>query len=141
MAGGTAGESSTAAVSDAIIDLDDAAPTPGRDRREAIVLAFAVCVALSSALFGRDGGVSIERTPPADASRFASANDGRVVIPGPFQPVEDSGDITKPSLVPTSPRGVLDLVTHVYDSTGHVELWVLDRNGQLIHAPDRGSVR
>ena len=112
-------------ISDAIVELDDAAPTPGRDRREAIAVVFALCVAISSALFGRDDSVSIERTPP------------RL----PLDPVSDrSGDVTTSALRSVSSIGVLDAVTYVYDSTGRVMLFVLDRNGQVIHL-ERGSVR
>ena len=90
---------------------------------------FALCVAVSTALFGHDSSASIERTTPASASSFASA--------------PDSFGIRRSDEVMTAPlisvrTGTLD-ATHVYDSTGRVLLYVLDRNGRVIRlgvAPD-----
>ena len=131
------------AASDAIVDLDDAAPTPGRDRREAIAMVFALSVAISSALFGRDSSVAIERTPAADAGRFASASDGRAILLGPGLPVEDrvsdrSGGLTTTTLLSVSSLGNLN--TYVFDRTGRVVLYVSDRDGRVIHG-ERRSVR
>jgi hypothetical protein len=118
---------------------------PGRDRREAIALLFALSVAISSALFGRDSSVSIERMPAADADSVASASDGRVILFGPGLPVDDrpsdrsSGVTTRKPLSVSSLRPP-GLVTYVFDRTGRVVLFVLDRDGRVIHG-ERGSVR
>ena len=62
------------ATSDAIVDVDDPAPTPGRDRREAIAVVFALSVAISSALFGRDSSVPISaRQRRTQASSYQRA--------------------------------------------------------------------
>jgi hypothetical protein len=139
------GGSSTSAISNAIVDLDDAAPMPGRDRREAIALVFALSVVISSALFGRDSSVSIERMPAADADSFASASDGRVILLGPGLPVEDrvsdrSGGVTTSTLLSVSSLRPPGLVTCVFDRTGRVVLFVSDQDGCVIHG-ERGSVR
>ena len=131
------------AASDAIVDLDDPAPTPGRDRREAIAVVFALSVAISSALFGRDSSVPIERTPAADAGKFASASDGRVILLSPGLPVEDrvsdrSGGVTTTVLPSVSSLGAPDALTYVFDRTGRIVLFELDRDGRVING-ERGS--
>jgi hypothetical protein len=118
---------------------------PGRDRREAIGLVFALSVAISSAVFGRDSRVSIERMPAADADSFASASDGRVILLGPGLPVEDrvsdrSGGVTTPTLLSVSSLRPPGLVIYVFDQTGRVLLYVSDRDGRVIHG-ERGAVR
>jgi hypothetical protein len=48
-----------------IIDLDgEVEAVPGRDRRRALTLAFALCLAISSAGLGRDGPVATQATVP-----------------------------------------------------------------------------
>ena len=49
-----------------IVDLDGEPELPGRDRRRAVTLAFALCLAIGSATVGRDGPVA---TAPIDPVR------------------------------------------------------------------------
>jgi hypothetical protein len=53
-------------TSAAIVELDgEAEPAPGRERRRAMVLVFAMCVAVGGASVGRDGPLATAPIDPA----------------------------------------------------------------------------
>ena len=53
-------------TSGAIVELDgEAEPAPGRDRLRAMILVFAMCVAVGGASVGRDGPVATAPIEPA----------------------------------------------------------------------------
>jgi len=64
-------------ISDAIVEIEGgAAAAPGHDRRSAVALAFAMCLAVGSAGVGRDGPVATAPTePPAMLIISAPASD------------------------------------------------------------------
>ena len=69
-----------------IVDLDDDVESaPGRDRRRALTLAFALCLAIGSAGVGRDGPAATPETAPAAArvSRMLFSSDGASVFAAP----------------------------------------------------------
>ena len=71
--------SSTSATSSVIIDLDgDPELAPGRDRRRALTLALALCLAIGSAGLGRDGPEATQATTMTIYSR-----DGASVVAPP----------------------------------------------------------
>lgn len=71
--------SSTSATSSVIIDLDgDPELAPGRDRRRALTLALALCLAIGSAGLGRDGPEATQATTMTIFSR-----DGASVVAPP----------------------------------------------------------
>jgi len=71
--------SSTSATSGVIIDLDgDPELAPGRDRRRALTLALALCLAIGSAGLGRDGPEATQATTMTIFSR-----DGASVVAPP----------------------------------------------------------
>jgi hypothetical protein len=58
-------------TSAAIIDLDDGPESPpGRDRRRALMIAFALCLAVGSAGLGRDAPVATQAESPAATMIF-----------------------------------------------------------------------
>jgi hypothetical protein len=63
----------TRAISAAIIDLDgEPQSTAAADRRGAVVLGFALCLAFGSAFLGRDGSVALrDASPPTGATTAA----------------------------------------------------------------------
>ena len=62
-----------------IVDVDgETEAAPGRDRRRAMTLAFALCLAISSAGLGRDGPAAMPATKPSSMMLFSS--DGAYVV-------------------------------------------------------------
>jgi len=65
-----------------IIDLDDEVEAaPGHDRRRAMALAFALCLAIGSAGVGRDGPAATQRAGAEPASRLVMfSSDGTILV-------------------------------------------------------------
>jgi hypothetical protein len=62
-----------------IIDLDgEPESAPGRDRRRALTLTFALCLAIGSAGLGRDGPAATQPTVPLTTMMFSS--DGAFLV-------------------------------------------------------------
>jgi len=85
-----------------IVDLEgDADSAPGRDRRRAMTLAFALCLAIGSAGVGRDGPADTQATRPESLTIFN--RDGTFVVAAP---ADQWGPLAHLSLPANSP-GVL----------------------------------
>ena len=85
-----------------IIDLEDEVDSaPGRDRRRAMTLAFALCLAVGSAGVGRDGPAATQATRPESLTIFN--RDGTFVVAAP---ADQWGPLAHLSLPANSP-GVL----------------------------------
>ena len=85
-----------------IIDLEGGPESaPGRDRRRAMTLAFALCLAVGSAGVGRDGPAATQATRPESLTIFN--RDGTFVVAAP---ADQWGPLAHLSLPANSP-GVL----------------------------------
>ena len=85
-----------------IVDLDgDVESAPGHDRRRAMTLAFALCLAIGSAGLGRDGPAATQATRPDSLMIFD--RDGTFVVAAP---ADQWGPLAHLSLPANSP-GVL----------------------------------
>src|SRR5437773_6889178 len=71
--------SSTSGTSSVIIEVEgEPESAPGRDRRRAMTLAFALCLAIGSAGVGRDGPAATQATKPDSLMIFD--RDGTYVV-------------------------------------------------------------
>jgi len=94
-----------------IIDLDgEPESVPGRDRRRALTLAFAFCLAIGSAGVGRDGPAATETARVARGSMMMFGGDGESAFVAPAGPVWDPLHLSLPS-----------------NSTGVLLSWIPDR--------------
>ena len=85
-----------------IIDIEgEPESVPGRDRRRALTLTFALCLAIGSAGVGRDGPAATEMPKPDSLSMFSS--DGAFLVTAP---ADQWGPLDHLALPATSP-GVL----------------------------------
>jgi hypothetical protein len=86
-----------------IIDIDgEPESAPGRDRRHAMTLAFALCLAIGSAGLGRDGPAAIYETAPVSMTIFGG--DGvNVIAARPDQ----CGPLAQHLCLPSNATGVL----------------------------------
>ena len=86
-----------------IVDLDDDVESaPGRDRRRALTLAFALCLAIGSAGVGRDGPAATQATEPESMTIFG--RDGTYVIAAP---PDQCGPLEHHLCLPSNTPGVL----------------------------------
>ena len=68
-----------------IIDLDGGPEVPpGRDRRRAVAIAFALCLAIGSAGLGRDGPAATQETAPHSTVVFSRDGTHVVAVWGQF---------------------------------------------------------
>jgi hypothetical protein len=89
----------TRAISAVIIDLDaEPESTPGRDRRRALTLVFALCLAVGSAGVGRDGPAATQATESASMMIFD--RDGTYVVAAPADQWRPLGQLSLPSNTP-----------------------------------------
>ena len=85
-------------TSGVIIEIDGGPESvPGRDRRRALTLAFALCLAIGSAGVGRDGPAATETGPAARASMMMFGGDGESGFVAPAGPVWDPLHLSLPS--------------------------------------------
>jgi len=75
---------------------------PGRDRRRAMTLAFALCLAIGSAGVGRDGPAATQATEPESMMIFG--RDGIYVI---ATPPDQCGPLAHHLFLPSNTPGVL----------------------------------
>ena len=86
-----------------IVDLDgDVESAPGHDRRRAMTLAFALCLAIGSAGLGRDGPAATQPTKPVSMMIFGG--DGTYVSAAP---PDQCGPLAHHLCLPSNTPGVL----------------------------------
>src|SRR5256885_4553677 len=86
-----------------IVDVDgEPEAAPGQDRRRALTLAFALCLAIGSAGLGRDEPAAIHETAPVSIMMFGP--DGLHVIAAP---PDQCGPLAHHLCLPSNTPGVL----------------------------------
>jgi hypothetical protein len=96
------------ATSTLIVDLDEEASTPGRDRRRAVALVFTLCVAVGSVFVGNDSRVVT--APPEAETTFIYNGSGALTGWMTFTPVDG-----RATVVTTIPTHLLSLPPNVDD--------------------------
>jgi hypothetical protein len=133
----------TRAISAVIIDLDgDVESAPGHDRRRAMTLAFALCLAIGSAGLGRDGPAAIHETAPVSMMMFGP--DGLHVIAAP---PDQCGPLAHHLCLPSNTPGVLlswipdRLANEALPPLPFVPVRVRSVSGLAVEGPREGDFR
>ena len=126
-----------------IIDIDgEPESAPGRDRRRALALAFAFCLAIGSAVVGRDGPAAIHETAPVSMTIFGG--DGvNVIAARPDQ----CGPLAHHLCLPSNTTGVLlswipdRLANEALPPLPFVPVRVRSVSGLAVEGPRQGDYR
>ena len=126
-----------------IVDLEgEVDSAPGHDRRRAMTLAFALCLAIGSAGVGRDGPAAIHETAPVSMMIFGG--DGiNVIAARPDQ----CGPLAQHLCLPSNTTGVLlswipdRLANEALPPLPFVPVRVRSVSGLAVEGPRQGDYR
>ena len=126
-----------------IVDLEgEADSAPGHDRRRAMTLAFALCLAIGSAGVGRDGPAAIRETAPVSMTIFGRGGI-HVIAARPDQ----CGPVAQHLCLPPNTPGVLlswipdRLANEALPPLPFVPVRVRSVSGLAVEGPRQGDYR